>query len=178
MTSILRVFIRGCRTAALGLALGGALAGSAWADDGFNLQAKTFLGALNDSLGSTKQRFTIDKRMAAPDGSSLVFFSVGRCVKGQGHTTRQTVLLSFSVMIADSCRDPAANVAPYLHAIVAVLEPTLAPDRINSSIDTLMAEARGRPGKLVLRQIGGRLYGAAYDREAGLTTFIPYPTIN
>ncbi|MFC7399328.1 hypothetical protein ACFQU1_19150 [Chelatococcus sp. GCM10030263] len=180
MTSFLHRLSGGCRAAILGLALAGAATAPAWADDGFNLQAKAFLAALNGEAGlsSTKQRFVIDKTMAAPDGSSLIFFSGGDCVKGQGHATRQTVLLTFSVTIKDSCRDPSASVAPYLRAIVAVLEPTLIPGQIGPSVDALLTAARANPGKLVLRPIGGRPYGAAYDPEAALTTFIPYPTMN
>jgi hypothetical protein len=180
MTSILHQLSRGCRAAILGLALAGGATAPAWADDGFNLQAKAFLGALNgkEGLSSAKQRFTINKTMAAPDGSSLIFFSGGNCVKGQGHATRQTVLLTFSVTIRDACRDPSASVTPYLRAIVAVLEPTLASGQIGPSVDALLAAARANAGKLILRPIGGRPYGAAYDPEAGLTTFIPYPTMN
>jgi hypothetical protein len=129
-------------------------------------------------MTDAKLAFAVDKTMAAPDGSSLVFFTGGDCVKGQGHTTRRGVLLTFSLTVPDSCLGDSAKVAPYLHTIVATLEPTLAPREIAPSIDALFTAAKATPGKLALRQIGGRLYGAAYDNEAGQTTFIPYPTIN
>lgn len=163
-----------------GLVLAVLLASGAKADDGFNLNAETFLKMLNaqPALAQAKLSFAVDKTMAAPDGSSLVFFSGGDCVKGQGHTTRRGVLLTFSVTVPDSCMSDTAKVAPYLNTIVATLEPTLAPRAIAPSIDALLTAAKATPGKLALRQIGGRLYGAAYDNEAGQTTLIPYPTIN
>ncbi|MBS7695909.1 MULTISPECIES: hypothetical protein [unclassified Chelatococcus] len=171
-----------CRAAtfAAGLALATLLASVAQADDGFNLKAEAFLKALNSQPAMTEAKlaFTVDKTMAAPDGSSLVFFTGGNCVKGQGHTTRRGVLLTFSLTVPDSCSDDSAKVAPYLRAVVATLEPTLAPREIGPSLDALFSTAKATPGKLALRLIGGRLYGAAYDNEAGQTTFIPYPTIN
>ncbi|CAH1649944.1 MULTISPECIES: hypothetical protein [unclassified Chelatococcus] len=171
-----------CRVAifAAGLAVATLPASGARADDGFNLNAEAFLKSLNaqPALANAKLAFAVDKNMAAPDGSSLVFFTGGDCVKGQGHTTRRGVLLTFSLTVPDACMSDSAKVAPYLHAIVATLEPTLAPKEIAPSIDALLAAAKAAPGKLTLRQIGGRLYGAAYDNEAGQTTFIPYPTIN
>ncbi|MBS7702159.1 hypothetical protein [Chelatococcus asaccharovorans] len=156
------------------------LASGAKADDGFNLNAEAFLKMLNaqPAMAGAKLSFAVDKTMAAPDGSSLVFFAGGDCVKGQGHTTRRGLLLTFSVTVPDSCMSETAKVAPYLYTIVATLEPTLDPHKIAPSIDALLAAAKATPGKLALRQIGGRLYGAAYDNEAGQTTFIPYPTIN
>lgn len=184
MTSSIRVWRRlsqACGVALFGLGLVTlGPSGAAQADDGFNLDARAFLKALNaqTSMAAGGLSFVVDKSMATPDGSSLTFFTAGTCIKGQGHTTRRDVLLTFSLTVPDSCLSDRAKVAPYLDAVVATLEPTLAPQQIGPSIDALMAAAKATPGKLTVRVIGGRPYGAAYDNEAGQTTFIPYPTIN